>query len=256
MGAPLTTTPWAVPQGRRKSTLQVFCFAALAWTGSGAVVRVHADDRPFLRTTHAMAADDDDGWEVSSTLVANRKGQALSLQIEHELSPTQRFEVEFGGSTREQAPEPEQGLRLRSLWVSSDEHGWGLATKVGVELRRNNAERGDRWQALSVVSLPLLQGRWWLHANIGWQWQRSSVHTASRTTLSSVATHFVLNPEQWLYAETAMAADGSDRLIHMGWRQWLKPHKWALDVGGGRQRAAEHPGEFIAINLSFFDLNF
>jgi len=221
------------------------------WIGSGAVVCVHADDRPFLRTTHAMASDDDDAWEVSTTWVGNRHGHALSVQLEHELSATQRIEVEFGGNTRDLAPEPEQGLRLRSLWVSPEKRGWGWATKVGVEPQRPGAEGGERWQALSVVSLPMWQGRWWLHANLGWQWQRSTSLTPGRTTIGSLATHFVLNPEQWLYLESARAADGSDRLLHLGWRQWIKSGKWALDVGAGRQRAAEHPGDFIAVNMSF-----
>lgn len=203
-----------------------------------------------------MAADDDDRWEVSSTMVANRRGQALSVQVEHELSPTQRVEVEWGGSSREQAPEPEQGLRLRSLWLSPETHGWGFATKLGVEPRRNNAMGGDRWQAFSVVSWPLRNERWWVHANLGWQWQRSTAETATRTQVHALATHFVVNPEQWLYAETASAFDGRERLLHIGWRQWLMPHRLALDIGGGRLRASDHAGEFIAINVSFFDLNF
>lgn len=259
MGAPLNTAARAGSQGRHHAKLQAVCWITLAWMGCGAVVRAHADDRPFLRTTHAMASDDGDGWEVSSTLVANRQGQALSLQIEHELSPTQRIEVEFGGSTRAAAPEPEQGLRLRSLWLSPDTAGWGLATKVGVEPGRNRDEGGERWQALLVASVPWMQERLWLHANAGQQWQRGprgNSNAPARTFIGSLAAHWVVNPAQWLYFETASAADGQDRWIHLGLRQWLKPRKWALDVGGGRLRATEHGGDFVAINLSWMDLNF
>lgn len=268
MGAPLNTAARAGSQGRLPARLQAVCWIALVWVGCGAVVRAHADDRPFLRTTHAMASDDDDGWEVSSTLVANRQGQALSVQIEHDVSPTQRMEVEFGGSTRAAAPEPEQGLRLRSLWLSPETAGWGLATKVGVEPGRNRDEGAERWQALLVASVPWMQQRLWLHANVGQQWQRgqrdqsgsgngSGVgHAPARTFIGSLAAHFVLTPAQWLYFETASAADGQDRWVHLGLRQWLKPRQWALDVGGGRLRAAEHGGDFVAINLSWMDLNF
>ena len=256
MGTPLSEAAGAAAQRCLEWAYRALCLVAAMWIGTGAVVCAHADDRPFLRTTHAMASDDDDAWEISSTLVANRQGQALSLQLERELSTTQRIEVEVGGSTRDLAPEPEQGLRLRSLWVNPESHGWGWATKVGIEPRRGRSEGGDRWQALSVVSVPMAQGRWWVHANLGWQWQRQSAQAAQRTAIGSLAAHWVLNPQQWLYAETARAADGSDRLLHLGLRHWLRPGKWALDVGAGRQRAAEHPGEFVVLNMSFFDLNF
>ena len=233
-----------------------WCLLALTWMACGALVSAHADDRPFLRTTHAMASDDDDAWEVNSTMVANRRGQALGIQLEHELTPMQRLELEWGASTQESAPEPEQGVRLRSLWLSPETHGWGFATKLGLEPRRDHAVGGDRWQAMGVWSLPLLQARWWVHANVGWQWQRHNGDAPSRTQISSWATHFVVNPDQWLYAENASASDGREGLLHVGWRQWLMHHQLALDVGGGRLRAPAHSGEFIAVNLSFFDLNF
>jgi hypothetical protein len=233
---------------------QVKGLLALVLSMMGAVTSACADDRPFLRTTHAMASDDDAGWEVSSTLVSNRRGQALSLQIEHDLSPSQRMEFEFGKASRWDAPEPEQGLRLRSLWLSPQDHGVGVATKIGVE--PGSAETGARRQALAVVSWPLWRERLWVHANAGFQWQRPLPAGPSRVTLSMLAAHYVLTPQLWLYAEGMRTSDARDRLTHMGVRQWLMHHKLALDVGGGRQDGLEHRGAFVAVNLSWMDLDF
>ena len=213
-----------------------------------------ADDRPFLRTTHAMDSDDDDGWEVSTTWVSNRRGQAFSVQIEHDLSSTQRLELEFGKASRWDAPEPEQGLRLRSLWVSPQERGWGLATKLGVE--PGPADSGQRQQALAVLSWPLWQERVWVHVNAGWQWHRAMSAGTERIEVKTMAAHYAVMPQAWLYLEGARTSDGRERLVHLGWRQWLMRHKLALDTGWGRQNGTEHHGDFLAVNLSFFDLNF
>jgi hypothetical protein len=251
MPLPLSTPARAGHQGRCPAAMAL---VALALIWSGAVMSARADDRPFLRTTHAMASDDDAGWEVSSTLVSNRRGQALSLQIEHDLSPSQRLEFEFGKASRWDAPEPEQGLRLRSLWLSPQDHGVGVATKIGVE--PGSAETGARRQALAVVSWPLWRERLWVHANAGFQWQRPLPAGPSRVTLSTLAAHYVLTPQLWLYAEGMRTSDARDRLMHMGVRQWLMHHKLALDVGGGRQEGMEHRGAFVAVNLSWMDLDF
>ena len=256
----LNTSAHADQRGHRGQTMAL---AAMVWAACGAVICAHADDRPFLRTTNALAADDDDGWEVSSTLLANRKGQALSLQIEHDLSPTQRLEVELGRATRTDAPEPEQGLRLRSLWVSPADAGWGLASKLGVEPR--SSEGPERWQALLALSVPQLHDRLWLHANVGLQWRRGEWRRdesdavpalARQTVVASLAGQYALTPLHALYLEAAGTRDGSDRLLHLGLRHWLVPHKLALDTGAGRQTGLVHRGDFVAINLSFFDLNF
>lgn len=261
----LNTSASAEKQGHAG---QAMALVALVWALSGAVICAQADDRPFLRTTNALAADDDDGWEVSSTLLANRKGQALSVQIEHDLSATQRLEVEFGKTTRADAPEPEQGLRLRSLWVSPADAGWGLATKLGMEPR--SFAGPERWQALLALSAPSLHERLWLHANLGLQWRRGDMRRDDawrdeagqapagerRTLVGSLAGQYAWSPQRTLYLEAAGSRDGLDRLLHLGVRHWLVPHKLALDVGGGRQNGAERTGGFVAVNLSFFDLNF
>ena len=252
MPVPLNTPACAGLQGHRTAATVL---VALALIGSGAVMRAHADDRPFLRTTHAMAGDDEDGWETSSTLVHNRLGSALSLQLEHDLNATHRLEVEWGHASRSTAPEPERGLRLRSLWVSPAQAGWGLATKVGIEPGRDGAS-GTRQQALAVASLPLLQERLWLHANLGWQWQSANASEGRRSTLGSLAAHWVLPTQQWLYAESARSDRGQDRFTQLGLRQWLRPRKLALDTGWGRMSGPAQPANVIAINLSFFDLNF
>lgn len=248
---PLSQAALAAPKGHRFRALGL---TALALIGAGAVMCARADDRPFLRTTHAMAADDDEAWEISSTLVVNRRGQALSVQMERDLSSTQRLEIELGKATRPDAPEPEQGLRLRSLWVSPQELGWGLATKLGVEPSLDG--QGARQQALAVVSLPLAQERLWLHANAGWQWQRPSGVGTLRAQVSTLAAHWVWTPQRWVYAEGTRTSDGRDRLFHLGVRHWLLRHKLALDTGWGRQNGNEHRGDFVAINLSWLDLNF
>ena len=248
---PLSQAALAAPQGHR---LRAMGLTALALIGTGAVMCARADDRPFLRTTHAMAADDDESWELSSTLVVNRRGQTLSVQIEHDLSATQRLEFELGQASRPDAPEPEQGVRLRSLWVSPQDRGVGLATKLGVEPGTDGM--GPRKQALAVLSLPLADERLWLHANAGWQWQRITGSGPVRASVSTVAAHWVWTPQRWAYAEATRTSDGRDRLLHLGVRQWLHPHKLALDTGWGRQNGAERRGDFVAVNLSWFDLNF
>ena len=247
---PLNTAARAAQQGHRWRAQGLM---ALALIGTGVVMCVRADDRPFLRTTHAMASEDEDGWEVSSTWVGNRQGHALSVQIERDLSSTQRVELEWGKASRVDAPEPEQGLRLRSLWVSPQEQGWGLATKLGVEPGRG--ETGQRQQALAVASVPFMAERLWLHANVGWQWQRRAEVASSRANVSTLAAHYVWTPQRWLYAESTRTSDGRDRLVHAGVRQWLSHNKLALDTGWGKQSGAEHRGEFLAVNLSWFDLN-
>lgn len=225
----------------------------LALIGTGVVMCVSADDRPFLRTTHAMASEDEDGWEVSSTWVGNRQGHALSLQIERDLSSTQRLELEWGKASRLDAPEPEQGLRLRSLWVSSQDRGLGLATKLGVEPGSGHA--GQRKQALAVVSLPFMADRLWVHANAGWHWQGQSSGGNARASVGTLAAHCAWTPKRWLYAEGTRTSDGRDRLAHVGVRQWLMHNKLALDTGWGKQSGGDHRGEFLAVNLSWFDLN-
>ena len=202
-----------------------------------------------------MAADDEEGWEASTTLVSNRRGSALSLQLEHDLSATHRLEVEWGGASRLSAPEPERGLRLRSLWVSPAQAGWGLATKVGLEPARHG-EEGTRQQALVVASLPLQDQRVWLHANLGWQWQGSSTGPRQRRGVDSLAAHWVLPTRQWLFAESTRSSDGFERFTHMGLRHWLQERKLALDTGWGQQRTGTDTTRFVSINLSFFDLNF
>lgn len=251
---PLKSPAWAGIQGQAGWAMGQ-CLT-LALIGSGAVMRAHADDRPFLRTTHAMAADEDGGWEVSSTLVANRRGQALSVQIEHDVSPTQRIEVELGDASHPQAPEPERGLRLRSLWVSPADTGWGLATKLGVEPGADRADGGTRWQAMAVLSKPLWNERMWLHANAGWQWRSGADLGERRSVFTAVAAQYALPSQRWLYAEASRLSNGRDRLLHLGVRHWVVPHKLALDTGWGRQFSPERAGEFVALNLSFLDLNF
>lgn len=252
MPVPLNTPACAGQQGHRPAAMAL---VALALIGSGAVMRAHADDRPFLRTTHAMAGDDEDGWETSTTLVRNRHGSALSLQLEHDLNSTHRIEAEWGQTRGTLAPDPEQGLRLRSLWVSPTVAGWGLATKLGIEPAREG-ETGRRHQALAVATLPLLDERLWLHANLGWQWQDAAAGQARRSTVGSLAAHAVLPPRRWLYAELAHSDHGQERLSHLGLRHWLRSNRLALDTGWGRQSGTPNAGQFIAINLSFFDLNF
>lgn len=248
---PLSKAALAAPQGH---LLRAMGLMALALIGIGVVMCARADDRPFLRTTHAMAADEDEAWEFSSTLVANRRGHALSVQIERDLSATQRLEFELGQASRPDAPEPEQGVRLRSLWVSPQDQGFGLATKLGVEPGMEGM--GPRRQALGVLSWPLAQERLWLHANAGWQWQHISGVGAVRASVSTMAAHWVWSPQRWVYAETTRTSDGRDKLVHGGVRQWLHQNKLALDIGGGRQNGAERRGDFVAINLSWLDLNF
>lgn len=214
-------------------------------------MRAHADDRPFLRTTNALASEDADGWEVSGMLVANRHGQALSTQIEHDLSATQRLEVEFGGSANARSPEPERGLRLRSLWLSPEQASWGFATKLGFEPGRSGEGEGRRTQAQGVFSWSPTAGQW-VHLNLGWQWRQS----ASRTAMNALAWQAEWTPTRWVYAEAAGTGDGRDRVLHMGLRHWLQAHRVALDTGLGRQTGSERPGQFVAINLSFFDWDF
>ena len=213
-------------------------------------MRAHADDRPFLRTTHALASEDEDGWEVSTMLVANRHGQSLSTQIERDLSATHRLEVEFGGSTHALAPESEQGLRLRSLWRSPADTGWGFATKLGIEPGRSGEDEGRRTQAQGVFSWTPAPGHW-VHLNLGWQWRQG----AGRTAMNALAWQGEWTPSRSVYAEAAGTGDGRDRLLHMGVRHWLKAHRLALDTGVGRQTGSERPGEFLVVNLSFFDLD-
>lgn len=222
---------------------------------TGAVMRAHADDRPFLRTTHALVSEDDDGWEVSVMAVANRHGQALSTQIERDLSATQKLEVEFGRSPNALGPEPEQGLRLRSLWVSPTQAGWGLATKLGIEPRRGGEDEGQRKQAQGVFSWSPSAGSW-VHLNLGWQWRRTSGQGERRSGMHALAWQGEWGAQRWLYAELAGTDDGRDRLLHLGLRHWLQGHRLALDTGWGRQSGSERPGQFLAINLSFFDWDF
>ena len=253
MPVPLIAPAQAGQQGHRQA---VQALVVMALIGNGAVMCARADDRPFLRTTHAMAGDDEEGWEVSTTLVSNRRGSTLSLQLEHDLSPTQRLEVEWGGASRASAPEPERGLRLRSLWLSPRQAGWGLATKLGLEPAADVGESGTRAQALAVASWPLAGERVWLHANLGWQWQRGPDGLRERRSVHSLAAHWVLATRQWLFVESARSNNGLERFNHLGLRHWLQPHALALDLGWGRQHASSHPGDFVSLNLSFFDLNF
>ena len=227
------------------------CMLAGSMWGLGAVMCARADDRPFLRTTHALASEDDKGWEISVMGVTNRHGQALSTQIEHDLSATQRLEVEFGHGPHAQGPEPEQGLRLRSLWRSPAQTGWGLATKLGIEPGRSGEDTGRRTQAQGVFSWSPAPGRW-VHLNLGWQWRRGT----ERTSMSALAWHNEWTAQRWFYAEAAGTGDGRDRLLHLGVRHWLRAHRWALDTGVGRQTGQERSGQFVAINLNFFDLDF
>lgn len=254
MVAPLCSPARAGSLGRPNrlaAGLMPCVLASLSTLCLGAVMRAHADDRPFLRTTNALASEDAEGWEVSVMAVANRHGPALSTQIEHDLSATQRLEVEFGHSPDAQSPEPEQGLRLRSLWRSPGQNGWGFATKLGIEPRRKGEDEGRRSQAQGVFSWSPAAGSW-VHLNLGWQWRRG----AGRTPMNSLAWQSDWTPQRSVYAEVAGTGDGRDRLLHLGLRHWLQPHRLALDTGVGRQSGSERPGQFLALNLSFFDLDF
>lgn len=247
---PLNTAARAAQQGHRWRAMGL---TALALIGTGVVMCARADDRPFLRTTHAMASEDEDGWEVSSTWVGNRQGHAMSVQLERDLTSSQRLELEWGNASRVDAPEPEQGLRLRSLWISPRDRGFGLATKLGIE--PGSGEAGQRKQALAVASVPFMDDRLWIHANTGWQWQRRTDEVPARASVSTLAVHYGWTPQRWLYAEGTRTSDGRDRLFHAGVRQWLMHNKLALDTGWGRQSGAERRGDFLAVNLSWFDLN-
>lgn len=243
------------PGHRRKAAALI----AAAFLAYGAVMGAHADDRPFLRTTHALPNEDADGWEVSVMAVANRRGQALSTQIERDLSPTQKLEFEFGRSPHPLGPEPEQGLRLRSLWRSPAESdggsGWGFATKLGIEPRRSGEDGGQRQQAQGVWSWAATPHSW-LHLNLGWQWRREDEQAQRlRTSTRSLALHTPINGQHSLYLEAAGSGDGRDRLLHLGVRHWLAPQRLALDTGLGQQNGSERPGRFLAINLNFFDLD-
>jgi len=215
-------------------------------------MRAHADDRPFLRTTHALAAEDED-WEISVMAVANRHGHALSTQIEHDVTARQKLEIEFGRSPHAQGPEPEQGLRLRSLWVSPAQLGWGLATKLGVEPPRADEREGRRQQAQGVFSWSPARGSW-LHLNLGWQWRHPDLQATQRTTLQALAWQQAWTSQRWWHAEAAGTGDGRDRLLHLGLRHWLSNRRLALDTGIGRQYGSERTGAFMAINLNFYDL--
>lgn len=250
---PLIVPALTDPQGHRRTVQTLVVITLLS---KAAFMCARADDRPFLRTTHAMAGEDDESWEASTTVVSNRHGRALSLQLEHDLSTTQRLEIEWGGANHASAPESERGIRLRSLWVSSTEAGWGLATKLGVEPSRQADESRNRLHALAVVSLPLSSERLWLHANLGWQWSHRLGGTHERTGVSSLAAHWVLPTQQWLFLENARSSKGLERLTHLGLRQWLCSRQLALDLGWGRQRTSNQTGNFVSLNLSFFDLNF
>lgn len=237
---------------RRAARLRPCVLAGLLCIG--AVLRTHADDRPFLRTTHALASDSDDAWEVSTMAVANRHGWALSSQIERDLSATQKLEIEFGHSPNALGPEAEQGLRLRSLWVSPANAGWGWATKLGIEPRRAGDDTGRRTQAQSVFSWSPAEGSW-LHLNLGWQWRQLAEGGQQRSGTYALALQHAGSAQRGWYAETAGTSDGRDRLLHMGLRHWLQAHKLALDTGIGRQAGSERSGPFITINLNFFDLD-
>ena len=251
MAAPLCSPARAGCRGRSSRLAAGLMPWLLAGLSLGAVMRAHADDRPFLRTTHALASEDEGGWEVSVMGVANRHGQALSTQIERDLSATQRLEVEFGRSPNLQGPDPEQGLRLRSLWLSPAQTGWGFATKLGIEPGRRGEDEGRRTQAQGVFSWSAAPGSW-VHLNLGWQWRQG----AGRTAMNALAWQSEWTPQRWLYAEAAGTGDGRDRLLHLGLRHWLQGHRLALDTGVGRQSGHERPGQFLAINLSFLDLDF
>lgn len=252
MAVPLCFPAHAGSRGRaNRWTVGLVPCVIAGLLSTGAVMRAHADDRPFLRTTNALASEDEDGWEISFMGVANRHGQALSTQIERDLSATQRLEVEFGHSPNALGPEPEQGLRLRSLWVSPVQAGWGFATKLGVEPRRSGEDEGQRTQAQGVFSWSPAAGHW-VHLNLGWQWRKR----AGRTAMNALAWQSEWSAQRWFYAEAAGSGDGRDRLLHLGLRHWLQPHRLALDTGVGRQTGSERPGQFLALNLSFFDLDF
>jgi hypothetical protein len=253
MPVPLDLPAAAGRRGHQRLTCSLG-LAGLAWVCIGAVIPAQADDRPFLRTTHALVSTDEDGWEISVMAVANRHGQALSTQIERDLGRTHKLEFEFGRSPNALGPEPEQGVRLRSLWVSPTETGWGLASKLGLEPRRSAEDDGRRTQAQGVLSWSPAP-RLWAHLNLGWQWRQPSHGGTQRSSVSALALQHEWTAQRWFYAEAAGSGDGRDRLLHLGLRHWLRPQQLALDTGVGRQSGTERPGQFVAINLSFFDLD-
>ena len=214
-----------------------------------------ADDRPFLRTVTAVVEDDDERvFEFSATGVGSKQGHELGLQGGYSISPTLSVEAELGWSRdrEEHSTERQIGVGIWHAWVDPAREGWGLAGKLGSEWDQGAAGQARQRTLRGIVaaSLPLLEKRVWLHANLGVE-QRSG---DGQVGLWSVAAQANLTRHWQLFAE---AADNERRegLSQIGVRHWIRRDKIALDLAIGREHLPGDQRGFVAAGLAFYDLS-
>lgn len=237
----------------RDTLLRSACALALAF---GAAAPAWAD-RPFLATDTAAAEDDDEEvWSADTWLEAGSSFTGLRAGVEYAFNPYN--EVAFGvgwGRFKEDGIkfyERELELEYKHILVDIAKGGWGLGVGLAAEWER---EDGGFEHAGTALTLPFTwrdgQGTTLAHLTPG-VFKPSEGKTYG--TLGLAVEHEVA-PRQVLFAE--IAGDSSDdktKLVHAGWRHWLRPGKMAVDVTVGRVKGEGEGRTFATIGLSLFDL--
>jgi hypothetical protein len=213
----------------------------------------HADDRPFLTTSNAVADEDDDGvWSFETWATQLPSLRTLSVAPEYAFDPTTNLQLvitrlqqrDIGGhsSTVE--------LEFKHLFNHIGRDGYGVGFFASLSTSRPDAAswHGGELQLKLPVSLSLWDGEGLLHLNPGYAIESAE----KRTWTASAALQRDVGQRAVVFAEWARDSDA--RFVHAGVRWWVKRGKVAFDTALQRRRFGGPYETGVVLGLAWYDL--
>lgn len=247
---PAVFTPSAAPR-RSICAPPVWRLAALALML--ATNAAHADDRPFLQTSNAVAEDDDEGtWALESWFARVGSYRVFNLAPEYAFSPTTNLQCKTFTSRDRELGERAHGVEteFKHLFnhMARDGFGWGMHLSLAVGSDNGSGWRQQSLAAKLIGTLPLLDSDAKLHANAGIGKGRDE----RREWIGSVAFEHKLPWRSTAFIE--LGREDRETLLHTGVRHWIKRDRLAVDFSVQRQRAGNSKANGVVFGIGWYDL--